>query len=80
MLKASNDDDKEQLARRLEKHVAAEGAEMAAISDCVKDDSLRTLILFSNSNIFEATVDLLDRDTGIKSFTIKWYKRVVKIG
>ncbi|KAL7787247.1 hypothetical protein V8C43DRAFT_324043 [Trichoderma afarasin] len=78
LLKATNDSDRELLARIYEKHVATEGTDMAAISDCVEDASLKTLILFSNSDKFEATADVSNGGTSIKSFTIEWYARGVR--
>ncbi|KAL7958519.1 hypothetical protein V8C34DRAFT_323929 [Trichoderma compactum] len=78
LLKASNDSDRELLAKIHEKHVATEGADMAAISDCVEDASLKTLILFSNSDKFDAVADVSSGGTSIKSFTIEWYARGVK--
>ncbi|KAL7946729.1 hypothetical protein V8C42DRAFT_318659 [Trichoderma barbatum] len=77
LLKASNDSDKELLAKIHEKHVTSEGADMATISDCVEDASLRTLILFSNSDTFEAVADA-SSGTDIQSTTIEWYARGVK--
>ncbi|TFB05562.1 hypothetical protein CCMA1212_001568 [Trichoderma ghanense] len=78
LLKASGDEDKEQFAKLREKHVEAEGAQMAVMSDCMEDASVRTLILFSNSDKFQETVDALDGNMGIKSITIEWYSRGVK--
>lgn len=75
LLKAYNDNDKELLAKIHEKHAATEGAEMAASSDSVEDASQRTLILFSNSNKFEAAADASNGNTTIKSTTIEWYSR-----
>ncbi|KAK4059065.1 hypothetical protein Trihar35433_11235 [Trichoderma harzianum] len=75
LLKATNEKDRELLAKIHEKHVAIEGTDMAAISDCVEDASLRTLILFSNSDKFEAAADVTSGGTSIKSFTIEWYAR-----
>ncbi|KAH0525830.1 hypothetical protein TsFJ059_009243 [Trichoderma semiorbis] len=78
LLKATNESDRELLVTIREKHVATEGADMAAISDCVEDASLKTLILFSNSDKFEATADVSNGSTSIKSFTIEWYARGVR--
>ncbi|KAL7935565.1 hypothetical protein V8C35DRAFT_297683 [Trichoderma chlorosporum] len=78
LLKATNDSDKELLAKIHDKHTAAEGADMAAVSDCVEDASLRTLILFSNSDKFEAAADVLNGSTKIQSISIEWYSRGLK--
>ncbi|PNP49678.1 hypothetical protein THARTR1_09604 [Trichoderma harzianum] len=78
LLKATDESDKELLTKIHEKHVTTEGADMAAISDCVENASLRTLILFSNSDKFDAAADVSNGGTGIKSFTIEWYARGVK--
>ncbi|OTA04646.1 hypothetical protein A9Z42_0052640 [Trichoderma parareesei] len=79
LLKASNNEDKEKLAKILDKCVAAEGSETAVISNCEEDASLRTLILFNSSDRFEATVDALDRNTSIKTCTVEWYSRGMKV-
>ncbi|KAL7905370.1 hypothetical protein GGI35DRAFT_460552 [Trichoderma velutinum] len=78
LLKATNESDKELLAKIYEQHVATEGADMAAISDCAEDASLRTLILFSNSDKFEAAADVSNGGTSLKSFTVEWYARGVR--
>ncbi|KAK4083899.1 uncharacterized protein Triagg1_1561 [Trichoderma aggressivum f. europaeum] len=78
LLKATDESDKELLAKVHEKHVATEGAGMAAISNCAEDASLKTLILFSNSDKFDAAAGVSNDSTSIKSFTIKWYARGVK--
>lgn len=78
LIKASNDEDKEQLVGILKKHVEAGGDQMAVIGDCTEDASLRTLILFSDSNRFGETVGVLDETTSVESFAIEWYSRGVK--
>ncbi|KAM0264917.1 hypothetical protein ACHAQJ_000433 [Trichoderma viride] len=76
ILKASSANDKGLLAKLYDKHAAAEGADMAVLSDCVEDTSKKTLILFSNSDNFEAAA--VDGSTDIKSYKTIWYSRAMK--
>jgi heme-degrading monooxygenase HmoA len=74
-LKASSANDKGLLAKLHERHAATEGPETAVISECVEDTSKKTLILFSNSDNFEAAADLTSGNTNIESYKVTWYSR-----
>ncbi|KAL7791853.1 hypothetical protein V8C37DRAFT_381550 [Trichoderma ceciliae] len=78
VMKASSANDKELLAKIHEKHAAAQGTGMTVLSECVEDASQRTLILFSNSDEFEAAADAAGGDANIRSYTVMWYSGGMK--
>jgi hypothetical protein len=75
VLKASSANSKEILASVFQRHVTAEGENKVLFSDCTEDMSKKVLVLFSDSDQFEATGDVLDKGTGIEKYGIKWYSR-----
>ncbi|KAM0513436.1 hypothetical protein ACHAPE_007900 [Trichoderma viride] len=75
ILKASSANSKEILASVFQRHVTAEGENKVLFSDCTEDMSKKVLVLFSDSDQFEATGDVLYKGTGIEKYDIKWYSR-----
>lgn len=78
ILKASSASDKEFLASIFKRHATIEGSEMALFSDCTEDSSKKALILFGNSEQFEAAGDIMDRGTRIERYNIEWHSRETK--
>lgn len=75
ILKASSADNKELLANVLKTHTATQGEEMSLFSDCKEDTTKKTLVLFSNSNQFEAAGSITDKGTETEQYNIEWYAR-----
>lgn len=75
ILKASSANSKELLASVFQRHVINEGENKVLLSDCSEDTSKKALVLFSDSDQFEATSDVLDKETGIEKYDVKWYSR-----
>lgn len=75
VLKASSATNKELLASVFKRHATTEGAEMALFSDCTEDTSKKVLVLFSDSDQFEATCGVVDKGAGIEHYKIEWYSR-----
>ncbi|PON23763.1 hypothetical protein TGAM01_v207410 [Trichoderma gamsii] len=75
VLKASSANSKELLESVFQRHVATEGENKVLFSDCTEDASKKALVLFSDSDQFEATAGVLDKGTGIGKYDVKWYSR-----
>ncbi|KAL7967428.1 hypothetical protein HDV63DRAFT_382152 [Trichoderma sp. SZMC 28014] len=75
VLKASSANCKEILASVFRQHVINEGENKVLFSDCTEDTSKKALVLFSDSDQFEATSGVLDKETEIEKYDVKWYSR-----
>lgn len=75
VLKASSANSQELLAGVFKTHVTTEGEGMALLSDCTEDTSKKTLVLFGDSDQFEATGGVMDKGVEIEQYNIEWYSR-----
>ncbi|KAL6890883.1 hypothetical protein GGI43DRAFT_415043 [Trichoderma evansii] len=75
ILKASSADNKQLLANVLKTHTTTEGEDKALFSDCKEDTSKKALVLFSNSDKFEAAGGSVNKGMGIEQCNIEWYAR-----